>query len=87
MRCSCPRCGTYMIQAESLRLGCVCPECGVHCSDCLGTNTVISREAFQQLKQDPVFAMQYEQDMTIQPAEEDIPVESPADDTEKLRGD
>ena len=44
MRCSCPKCGTYMIQAESLRLGCVCPECGTHCSDCLGTDTVIGEK-------------------------------------------
>ena len=45
MRCSCKECGTYMIQAESDRLGCVCPDCGYRCRDCLGTDTVISRDA------------------------------------------
>ena len=47
MRCSCKECGTYMIQAESDRLGCVCPDCGYRCRDCLGTDTVISREAIR----------------------------------------
>lgn len=52
MRCSCRYCdsGAYMIQAESSRLGCVCPVCGAHCADCLGTNTVVNREAFQAMK-------------------------------------
>lgn len=44
MRCGCPSCGTYMIQSEGLQLGCVCPECGYRCKQCLGTNTVVSRE-------------------------------------------
>ena len=41
MRCSCKECGTYMIQAESDRLGCICPECGYRCNDCLGTDTFV----------------------------------------------
>lgn len=44
MRCGCPQCGTYMIQSESLDLGCVCPECLYRCRACMGTNTVVSRE-------------------------------------------
>ena len=55
MRCSCKECGTYMTQAESARLGCVCPECGYRCTDCLGTNTVVSREALKSLAFDPRF--------------------------------
>ncbi len=50
MRCGCPECGTYMIQSEGMTLGCVCPNCGTRCTDCLGTNTVISRETLEQLK-------------------------------------
>ena len=49
MRCSCKECGTYMIQAESDHLGCVCPDCGYRCNDCLGTNTVLSREQIRAL--------------------------------------
>lgn len=55
MRCACKECGVYMIQAESDQLGCVCPECGYRCRDCLGTNTVVSREALQALAFDPRF--------------------------------
>ena len=53
MRCGCPDCGTYMIQAESMTLGCVCPECRRRCTDCLGTNTVISREELKAMRQNP----------------------------------
>ena len=28
-------------------MGCVCPECGYRCKLCLGTNTVIDREALR----------------------------------------
>ena len=49
MRCSCKECGTYMIQAESDYLGCVCPECGYRCKACLGTNSVVGREALKNL--------------------------------------
>lgn len=55
MRCSCKECGTYMIQAESDHLGCVCPDCGYRCNDCLGTNTVVSKEALKALASDPRF--------------------------------
>ncbi|MEG2135616.1 MAG: hypothetical protein RR150_05985, partial [Clostridia bacterium] len=50
MRCSCRVCETYMVHAESAGLGCVCPACGNRCFDCLGTNTVVSREAFLAMK-------------------------------------
>ena len=56
MRCSCRMCGTYMIQAESDRLGCVCPECGNRCADCLGTDTVVPRERLAALAGDPRFS-------------------------------
>ena len=55
MRCSCKECGIYMIQAESDFQGCVCPECGYRCNDCLGTNTVVSREQIRNLAFDPRF--------------------------------
>jgi len=55
MRCSCKACGTYMVQAESSHLGCVCPECGYRCNDCLGTDTVVSRERLTSLASDPRF--------------------------------
>jgi hypothetical protein len=45
-----------MIQAESDHLGCVCPECGYRCRDCLGTDTVVSRERIAELASDPRFA-------------------------------
>ena len=54
-RCSCKECGTYMIQAESDRLGCVCPDCGYRCDDCLGTNTVVGRDRLKALASDPRF--------------------------------
>lgn len=54
MRCSCQVCGTYMVHAESLELGCVCPECGYRCKACLGTNSVLSRDALRHLKEAPV---------------------------------
>ena len=54
MRCSCQVCGTYMVHAESLELGCVCPECGYRCKASLGTNSVLSRDALKHLKDDPV---------------------------------
>jgi len=53
MRCSCYKCGTYMVHSESTHLGCVCPDCGSRCKACLGTNTVMSREALRNLKRDP----------------------------------
>lgn len=50
MRCSCHVCDTYMVHSEGLELGCVCPECGYRCKACLGTNSVVSREALSGLK-------------------------------------
>ncbi len=36
MRCSCQRCGTYMVQDEKGVLsGCICPECFFTCSACV----------------------------------------------------
>ena len=58
MRCSCKECGVYMLQAESSHLGCVCPECGYRCKDCLGTNTVVSRESLRSLAFDPRFSQE-----------------------------
>ena len=58
MRCSCQNCGTYMVHAESMELGCVCPDCGYRCTACLGTNSVLSREALKHLKDDPVMLAQ-----------------------------
>ena len=56
MRCMCRECGTYMVQAEDGQMGCICPECFTRCRDCLGTETVISKETFKSLKNDPVLA-------------------------------
>ena len=53
MRCSCKECGIYMVQADAPHLGCVCPECFYRCTDCLGTNTVVSRESIRALAFDP----------------------------------
>lgn len=53
MRCSCHVCDTYMAQSEGLELGCVCPNCGYRCKACLGTNSVVSRDALKTLKDDP----------------------------------
>ena len=58
MRCSCKECGIYMVQSEDDHLGCVCPECGYRCRDCLGTNTVVSRESLAMLKFDPRFTQE-----------------------------
>ncbi len=49
MRCSCHVCDTYMAQSEGLELGCVCPSCGYRCKACLGTNSVVSRDALKGL--------------------------------------
>ena len=55
MRCGCPSCGTWMVHSEGLNMGCVCPECGVRCRDCLGTDTVVSRDRLKELAFDPRF--------------------------------
>ena len=44
-----------MVQAESDHLGCVCPDCGYRCNDCLGTNTVVSKDSLRALAFDPRF--------------------------------
>jgi len=49
MRCSCKKCGTYMVQADDLTLGCRCPDCGERCTACLGTNTVMSADEIRGL--------------------------------------
>ena len=38
-----------MVHAED-KEACVCPECGYRCTACLGTDTVVSREALKDLK-------------------------------------
>ena len=43
-----------MTHSEGLELGCVCPECGYRCKACLGTNTVVSRDALKSLAYNPV---------------------------------
>ena len=53
MRCTCENCGTYMIQKEDLKLGCVCPECGARCNACLGTKSVLSREEIAAMRENP----------------------------------
>lgn len=53
MRCSCMKCGVYMIQSDDSHLGCVCPECGNRCVACLGTNTVMSRETILSIRNNP----------------------------------
>lgn len=56
MRCMCRECGTYMVQAEDGQLGCICPECFNRCRDCLGTDSVMSRETLAAMKEDPALA-------------------------------
>ena len=58
MRCGCPECGAYMAHAEGARVGCVCPECGYRCTACLGTNSLLSREALAALREDRALAEQ-----------------------------
>ena len=48
-----------MVHSESLTLGCVCPNCGRRCTDCLGTGTLLSKEDFKKLAQDPMFARDF----------------------------
>ena len=50
MRCGCRDCDAFMIHSEGAAMACVCPECGFRCNDCLGTNTVVPREAFLSMK-------------------------------------
>ncbi len=59
MRCGCPNCGTYMIQAErGLGSGCVCPACGNICKDCMGsTQGPMTKAELKSLK----FADKYDE--------------------------
>ncbi len=57
MRCMCRECGTYMVQADDAKLGCVCPECKSRCRDCLGTDSCLTREQLKELKEDPMAEM------------------------------
>ena len=57
MRCGCPECGTLMIHEEGGRnLCCCCPDCGYRCNDCLGTDTIVSRDQLKNLAFDPRFS-------------------------------
>lgn len=56
MRCGCPECGAYMVHADGAHVGCVCPDCKYRCTACLGTNSVLSREALRHLKENPELA-------------------------------
>jgi hypothetical protein len=38
-----------MVQSEGLELGCVCPACGYRCKACLGTDSVVGRDALKSL--------------------------------------
>ena len=81
MRCSCKECGTYMVQADSDLLGCVCPDCGYRCRDCLGTNTVVSKEHLRDLAKDPrFFPENIARNFTLDESDED-------GDEQGLRGD
>ena len=73
MRCSCKVCGPefWMVQAESSALGCVCPECGYRCTDCLGTDTVVSRDRISDLALDPRFSPESFQSAFRTPEPED----------------
>lgn len=71
MRCSCKECGTWMVQADSDRLGCVCTVCGYRCNDCLGTDTVVSRESLRSLAFDPRFSPEAIAANFVDPASED----------------
>ena len=74
MRCACHNCGTYMVHSESFALGCVCPECGRRCGDCLGTNTLISKDELKRLKNDPTFLLTFGAGaFNIPPAGDDLP--------------
>ena len=56
MRCSCKNCGVYKIKAKQTHLGCACQDCGNRCQECLGTNSVMDREAVRALKGNPLLA-------------------------------
>lgn len=49
VRCTCMKCGTYMVHAEDMELGCICPECQNRCKACLGTGGPLSVEQIRAL--------------------------------------
>lgn len=73
MRCSCHVCDTYMAQSEGLELGCVCPQCGYRCKACLGTDSVVSRDALKSLASNPNFLKEIfeEKEQNFAASEED----------------
>lgn len=60
MRCGCPHCEAYMIQSEAEGMACVCPDCGYRCNACLGTNSIITREQLQALRQTDWFSPRFD---------------------------
>lgn len=77
-----------MVHSESLTLGCVCPECGRRCTDCLGTGTLLSREDFKKLAQDPEFAGAFgAQAFYIRPAGERPEKDDIPESEDELYGD
>ena len=80
MRCGCPSCGAYMAQSEGLEMGCVCPQCGTRCKDCLGTNSVISRETLRSLKQVSWISPSFDSDV---PSDDRLPADDPFDPSER----
>ena len=86
MRCSCRQCGTYMIQADSALLGYVCPDCGNRCRDCLGTDTVVSREHLKDLGADPRFSPENLRKVFERPIQS-AEAETEADEDRDLCGD
>ena len=62
MRCECAECGTYMVHAEDLTLGCICPNCKARCTACLGTNSVLSKDQLHHLEEDPFFMQRIKED-------------------------
>ncbi len=79
LRCSCKECGTWMVQADSDKLGCVCTVCGYRCDDCLGTDTVVRPENLRSLAFDPRFSPEAIAANFIGTDDEDGPVPAPSD--------
>ena len=71
MRCGCPECDAYMVHADGPELGCVCPYCGYRCTACLGTNSVLSREDLQRLREDPSLVVRLADDLRLLTREEE----------------
>ena len=71
MRCGCPECDAYMVHADGPELGCVCPYCGYRCTACLGTNSVLSHEDLQRLREDPSLMVRLADDLRLLTREEE----------------